>query len=204
MTNKQLKPVRKQSILNELLSREEWARIRKPIISAFLILHCTLNYCYLFNNHPYINNVNRFFFGYYAFMGLEQAWNVFSPGPRTTNPHLKALITYQDGTTRLWTYPRMERLDFFTKIPKERYRKFFDDNAAWNIPVVWPDIAHYVARINYFDADNPPILVSLIRFSSVILPMEEGMHKPNLPQSDTKVLGVYPITAQDLNGVQPK
>ncbi len=137
-------------------------------------------------------------------MGLEQAWNVFSPAPRATNPHLTAVITYQDGSSKLWTYPRMERLDFFTKIPKERYRKFFDDNAAWNIPVVWPDIAHYVARTNYSDKDNPPILVSLIRFSSTILPMEEGMDKPNLPQSESKVLGVYPITAEDLALVKQK
>ncbi|MFA6212003.1 MAG: hypothetical protein WCT03_17450 [Candidatus Obscuribacterales bacterium] len=204
MTNKQLKPVRKQSILNELLSREEWARIRKPVISAFLILHCTLNYCYLFNNHPYINNVNHFFFGYYAFMGLEQAWNVFAPEPRRGNPHLTAIVTYQDGTSKLWTYPRMERLDFFTKIPKERYRKFFDDNAAWSFPMVWPDIARYVARIHYAEKDNPPILVTLTRFSSDILPMEAGLGKPNLPQSDTKVLGVYEITAKDLAGVKPK
>lgn len=204
MTNKQLKPVRKQSILNELLSREEWARIRKPVISAFLILHCTLNYCYLFNNHPYINNVNHFFFGYYTFMGLEQAWNVFSPGPRPTNPHLTAIITYQDGSSKLWSYPRMERLDFFTKIPKERYRKFFDDNAAWNITVLWPDIASYVARINYLDKENPPILVTLTRFSSTILPMEDGLGKPNLPQSETQVLGVFAITEKDLAGVKLK
>lgn len=196
--------MRKQSILNELLSREEWARIRKPVISSFLILHCTLNYCYLFNNHPYINNVNHFFFGYYAFMGLEQAWNVFAPEPRSYNPHLTAIVTYQDGTSKLWNYPRMERLDFFTKIPKERYRKFFDDNAAWLIPAVWPDIARYAARISYERKDNPPKFVTLTRFSSTILPMEAGLKKPNLPQSETKVLGVYLITDKDLAGVKLK
>ena len=98
----------------------------------------------------------------------------------------------------------MERLDFFTKIPKERYRKFFDDNAAWNIDVVWPDIAKYAARESYLDQNNPPVLVTLTRFSSNILPMEEGLGKPNLPQSDSKVLGVYQIKAIDLSGVKLK
>ncbi len=98
----------------------------------------------------------------------------------------------------------MERLDFFTKIPKERYRKFFDDNAAWLIPAVWPDIARYAARISYERKDNPPKFVTLTRFSSTILPMEAGLKKPNLPQSETKVLGVYLITDKDLAGVKLK
>lgn len=193
-----------QSILSELLSPQEWTRIRKPIINTFIIFHGLLNYCYLFNNHPYINNVNHFFFGYYTFLGLEQAWNVFAPGPRDTNAHLTAIITYADGTTRLWTYPRMERLDFFTKIAKERYRKFFNDNAAWSMPLLWPEIARYVARVSYDAPGNPPVIVSLTRFHSRVLPMEVGLGKPNLPQSEAKSLIVYTVKPEDLAGVKVK
>ncbi len=184
------------------MSKEEWARIRKPVISAFIIVHLTIIYCYLFNNHPYINNVNHFFFRYFAFLGLDQSWNVFSPGPRTTNPHLSAVITYKDGTTRIWSYPRMERLDFFSKIPKERYRKFFDDNAAWSMPVLWPEIARYVARINYDTPDNPPQVVSLLRYWSSILPLEKGLNRPNIPQYQVKSLITYTVTDEDLAGVK--
>ncbi len=98
----------------------------------------------------------------------------------------------------------MERLDFFTKIAKERYRKFFNDNAAWSMPLLWPEIARYVARVSYDAPGNPPVIVSLTRFHSRVLPMEVGLGKPNLPQSEAKSLIVYTVKPEDLAGVKVK
>lgn len=95
----------------------------------------------------------------------------------------------------------MERLNFFVKIPKERYRKFFDDNAAFNLPVVWADMARYIARINYDSVDNPPVMVSLIRYWSMILPLDKGLNRPNVPQYENKCLLTYTVKAEDLAAV---
>ncbi|MBK7837582.1 MAG: hypothetical protein IPJ49_07840 [Candidatus Obscuribacter sp.] len=85
----------------------------------------------MFNNHPFMFELNRFFHTYYLFLGLDQNFAVFAPVPRQRNPHLTALVHYKDGTTLLWNAPRMERLGFLEKIPAERYRKFYDDNTVW-------------------------------------------------------------------------
>lgn len=181
--------------------KEDWAILRKPVISCFILFHCSLNLSYMFNHHPYIHMYLRSFFSYYSFFGLEQDFGVFAPKPRDANPHLTAVITYKDGTTKLWTYPRMERIDLFTRIGKERYRKFFDDNLAWpRFEKMWPDLARWVARQNYDDPTNPPTMVSLIRFSSTVLLPEIGLGKPNLPHFEDKVLATYPVKAADLNG----
>lgn len=200
-----------------LITEKEWQKIRKPVISSFLLFHGMLNFCFMFNNHPFMFELNRFFHTYYLFLGLDQNFAVFAPVPRQRNPHLTALVHYKDGTTLLWNAPRMERLGFLEKIPAERYRKFYDDNTVWeHIPNFLPDIALYVARNSYFDRDNPPDTVSLIRYSSQIPPPpipnpaspDPKMRNPewlqNPPHSDTKLLLVIKISEEDLRGVEPK
>lgn len=178
--------------------------MRMPVISAFIIFHWVLNFVYLFNNHPYMNNVVATFWPYYSYFGLDQNWGVFAPHPREANPHLTAIIHYKDGSSRLWAYPRMERLSFLERIPKERFRKFFDDNAAWpKFDILWPDIAAYIARLNYRDQNNPPELVTLVRFHSFILPPAEGMGKKNPPHWETNAILTYNVKSEDLQDLKP-
>ncbi|MBK9282279.1 MAG: hypothetical protein IPM93_29340 [Candidatus Obscuribacter sp.] len=203
-----------------LVTEKEWARVRKPVISAFILFHGMLNFCYMFNHHPYTQALNYFFHNYYFFLGLDQDFGVFAPVPRNSNPHLVAVVRFKDGTTRIWNSPRMERLGFLEKIPKERYRKFFDDNCVWEkTPMAWPDIARYVARVSLVEKSNPPETVSLIRFSSRIppppmpddLPPPQGQdrqkqEKPkweaNPPHYESKLLITLKIHPQDLEGVK--
>jgi hypothetical protein len=181
------------------LSDEDWRHIRKPLISAFIIFHCGLNFMYMFNNHPYQNNIVRMFWGYYHYLGLDQDFGVFAPFPRNQNPHLTGLITYKDGTTKVWMNPRMERLDQFTRMEKERYRKFFDDNTAWPMyKLLWPDITAYLARSNNDDPDNPPQSVTLIRYSSVVLPPDKGLKLKNEPHFIKEILQTYRVRPEDL------
>lgn len=174
-----------------------------------------LNTCYMFSKHPYMQAINYAFHNYYFYAGLDQDFGVFSPKPRDTNPHLTAVVRYKDGTTMLWMAPRMERLGFLEKIPKERYRKYIDDNSVWQrnpeMTSILPDIARFVARCSVLDKDNPPELVSLIRYSAAIPPVPipnpngqtEDERQPkwldNPPHSDTKLLVTVRITPEDLN-----
>lgn len=153
----------------------------------------------MFNHHRFLQMFNRSFFAYYQYFGLEQDFGVFAPKPRDVNPHLTAIVRYRDGTTKVWTYPRMERIDLYNRIRMERYRKFFDDNLAWpRFEKLWPDLARWVARVNFEDPANPPVEVSLLRFSSAVLIPEEGLGKPNPPQSEQKALATYPVKPEDL------
>lgn len=139
------------------------------------------------------------FWGYYHYIGLDQNFGVFAPAPRNQNPHLVALITYKDGTTKLWMSPRMEQLDLLTRMQKERYRKFFDDNIAWpTYKGMWPGITSYLARSNYDDPDNPPQSVTLIRYSAQVLPPDIGIKQKNLPHFLKETLQTYRVRAEDL------
>ncbi|MBS1994132.1 MAG: hypothetical protein JSS83_26660 [Cyanobacteria bacterium SZAS LIN-3] len=185
--------------LDALMSEEDWQKHRKLVISAFIIFHCGLNFMYMFNVHPYMNNVVHMFWGYYHYMGLDQDFGVFAPGPRNSNPHMVALITFKDGTTKLWMNPRMERLDHFTRMQKERYRKFFDDNMASAIYAsLWPDINAYLARVNNDDPDNPPVSVTLIKYTALVLPPEDGLKKKNEPHFIKETLQTYRVRPEDL------
>lgn len=98
----------------------------------------------------------------------------------------------------------MERLGFIEKVPKERYRKFFDDNASWEkLSILWPDIARWIARTNYQSEDNPPVTVSLLRFSSKIPPAPPLAKdwvklKPNPPEYEAYPLSTTRIKMEDL------
>lgn len=141
--------------------------------------------------------------GYLVFMGLGQTYAVFAPSPRELNVHLGAVITYQDGTAKRWDYPRVNRLSQLERIPKERYRKFGCDNLAWPdfqpfSRLLLPDVAAYIARINNTNPGNPPVLVSIYRYSARIPKPEKGLGKPLPEHTDYKDLIQYKVTAEDL------
>jgi hypothetical protein len=185
--------------LNALMSDQDWQNIRKPVISAFIIFHCGLNLMYMFDYHPYQNSIVHMFWGYYHYLGLDQDFGVFAPIPRNQNPHLIALITYKDGSTKLWESPRIEWMDQLTRMQKERYRKFFDDNLAWpTYKLLWPDLTSYIARSNYDDPDNPPEKVTLFRYSSPVLPPEVGLHIKNGAHFNRELMQVSRVRPEDL------
>jgi len=181
------------------MSPEDWQHVRKPVISAFIIVHGLLNLNYMFNVHPYMNNIVHMFWGYYHYLGLDQDFGVFAPTPRNSNSHMVALITYKDGSTKLWMNPRMLRLDLLTRMQKERYRKFFDDNmASATYSSIWPDINAYLARISNDDPDNPPVSVTLIKYAAIVLPPETGLHLKNEPHFIRQTLQTYYVRPDDL------
>lgn len=185
------------------LTAQDWQYLRKPIITAFIIFHLVCNFSYLFNNHPFFSSIVTTVWPYYAYLGLDQNWGVFAPKPREDNPHMVAMVSYRDGSTRMWLYPRVERYNLFERMFKERYRKFGDDNTVWpKFRLLWADLAIYIARRNYFDRDNPPETVTLIRMSRHIDPPEIGLHKVlNGPHNEVDPFLTYNVRAGDLSNL---
>jgi hypothetical protein len=188
-----------KSGLRALINENDWQLFRKPVISAFILFHCMLNFVYMFQTHPYQARILKFFWGYYHYLGLDQDFGVFAPMPRNVNPHLVAVVTFADGSSKLWMNPRMERLDYATRVQQERYRKFFNDNLAWPLyKMLWPDIAAHIARIYNTDPKNPPRTVTLIRFMATMLPPEQGIGLKNPPHYTRDTLKPYYVRPEDL------
>jgi hypothetical protein len=184
------------------MAGSDWARIRKLVISLFVSIQLLIIVCRLFPQFEWQSTFYQYVQGYVAFLGFDQDWSVFAPKPIDQNIHLIAVVEHQDGTEELWAYPRMEKLDLLTRMFKERYRKFGHDNVAnprWK--AFLPDLARFVARqVN--DAQNPPIMVSILKFSSPIPePPEEFNKKLSMempPQSNVTTLIDYRVKAEDL------
>jgi len=99
---------------------------------------------------------------YIQTLGLFQSWDMFAPNPSNKDIWCDAIVTYKDGTEKVYTYPRVYTASYPEKYVIERYRKFYErvnlDLFSW----VWPDFAQRVATI-MDDPANPPVRVQLRR-----------------------------------------
>jgi hypothetical protein len=150
-------------------------------ISAFLLFHmlAIASWCLPFNS--VLNEKARGFIRpYMLWSGLFQIWDMFAPDPARVNSYVEAEISFRDGSTRVWSVPRMNELGYVDRYFKERYRKFsteylrMDSHAA-----LWPDAARYIARVNRNPA-NQPTAVRLVRWWSEINPPgPHGEYQPS-------------------------
>lgn len=133
------------------------------------------------------------------YTGLWQNYAVFSPNPRNINVHLEAIVTYNDGSARVWYYPRMERLGLIDRTFKERYRKYGHDHLNWAADKkLWPDFARFVARQMNNVPNAQPIQVELKRFWQKIPPPEIGLGHPMPEHVNEFIFYTYPVLREDL------
>jgi len=100
---------------------------------------------------------------YVTSTGFWQYWDMFAPNPAQTDYYGTALVTYRDGSTRTYQYPRMYLLPIPQKHGKERYRKFYERAHMESHEFFWRPFALRVAVKNFDDPNNPPVRVDLIR-----------------------------------------
>jgi hypothetical protein len=94
-------------------------------------------------------------------MGLEQAWGVFAPDPRSSSLDLEALVTFADGSTDRWTVP--EGNVVVGNLRYYRWRKWLERVRSDDYSRIWDQTARWIAR-EFDDPDNPVVQVDLIRF----------------------------------------
>ena len=116
---------------------------------------------------------------YMLWSGLWQGWDMFSPDPLRVNSHLEALVTFRDGTQATWVFPRMDKLSYFDRYLKERYRKWSSSYVRLDAySYLWADTARYVAR-NYYNPSNPPKEIKLKRFwMEIPPPSAQSIYQP--------------------------
>ncbi|MBX3153936.1 hypothetical protein KF728_27525 [Candidatus Obscuribacterales bacterium] len=114
---------------------------------------------------PYVDPIILLF-------GLKQRWNLFSPDIRIMNQYATCLITFKDGSIRLYEWPENRKFSF-SNIERNQLRKFVVDGVSEpHYAAYWPDTARFLARANW-NVDNPPVLVE---------PTFNGMNVPSFDQ----------------------
>ena len=138
-------------------------------INLFLLFHIVAISCWAlpFNN-PLIVSARNLVRPYLIWSGLFQSWDMFSPEPKRVNSYLEAIVIYQDGSSGLWSFPRMELLGFNERYTKERYRKFEENLQNDQYSGLWPDAARYVARANNNKSSPPKTIMLVVRWSDII------------------------------------
>lgn len=116
--------------------------------------------------------------------GFWQYWDMFSPNPASTDMWCDAIVTFGDGTTTIYHYPRIYDLSLGQKFLKERWRKFFE--RAGNDPYryLWHRFALRIAADEDTRPNNPPVKVELRRHLMPISP-------PGAPENQTYSSDIY-------------
>jgi hypothetical protein len=100
----------------------------------------------------------------YLFLtGFWQYWDMFAPDPASIDFWGDAEVTFKDGTTKRYQYPRMYTLSVVEKYFKERYRKFYERAHSEDYAYFWRPFAQRIAYELDRGPSNPPVKVKLYR-----------------------------------------
>jgi hypothetical protein len=170
--------------------------MKRIAINTFLVFHLATIFCWALPlNSRLVTSARPLIAPYMAWSGLAQGWNLFAPNPLAINNRMEAEITYRDGQTGLWKFPRPQDFGYLKRYTLERQHKFgFDSLENNTFAYLRPDAARYIARLNNTVGDNPPVTVSLVSYQSKIAPPGSGLPEP----WTRKVLYTYSVKAGDL------
>ncbi len=157
----------KQRRVNRLEKR--WWNRR--LINLFILWHAFALFMWLM---PANSAIVQAFVGvvrpYMVITAFAQSWSMFSPNPDKMDVYLEAKITYANGQTKSWEFPRMVHYGYVKRYEEERWRKMTENVTHGSNQNLWPMMARYAARVNDSDPHNPPVRVALIQHSRLIPP----------------------------------
>ncbi|HMY04476.1 MAG TPA: hypothetical protein PKA48_14020 [Candidatus Obscuribacter sp.] len=136
----------------------------------------------------------------WLFWGLDENWRLFSPVIKDINFHTLAVITFEDGTKKLWELPRMKRLNYIERFKDEKYRKWCVDSLPWpDYKEFYPDFARYVGRKFYNPANKPASLTLLLYWIEIPDPKTKFTPVAALPEhSKMNTVFYYRYKPEDL------
>lgn len=102
---------------------------------------------------------------YLLLTGTSQWWDLFAPNPLARDVEICAQITYKDGTTRDWWYPRVSKLGYIQGYRQDRWRKLIENVSSDDASLYWPALASYAARVN---PGPGPVRVRLVRATRLV------------------------------------
>lgn len=179
--------------INQAARHAEFKRPRLMLSKRILSLFCFLffvsaqliAFSHSENLKPYLRPYTR---PVAVGLGIEQMWLMFSPDVRRTNYHSNAVFTFQDGTTRLYEFPRMDKRDYADRFFHFRLQKLFDDVMANPVGKPYrPSIAEYL--ISCFETPQNKVERVNFIFNYANTPKLDGNKVPrrsDLPEHYTK------------------
>lgn len=142
--------------------------IKKIVVSIFITIHITMMVTAGLPNQSAVGKeVMKTLRWYQVLFSLDQSWSMFAPNPSSKNSYLDAVITFKDGSTEKWTFPRASHLDEWPRFTSgERLRKYQQENL---IPMsrneLWFDLARYLEReVDKIEATGKKRIVEQIQF----------------------------------------
>ena len=159
--------------------RSRW--VGRLIVDAFIAIHVLAIVAWSLPEQrvPAVWRVRRAIAPYMNRSGLWQDWQMFAPHPLTSNYDVLAELTYHDGTSATWIFPRMETLGYAERYQKERYRKWRERVRDERFRIIWPDTARYVAHLQ--PRAGEAVIVTLTSFwSDIPAPTDEVLPAPSL------------------------
>jgi hypothetical protein len=185
---------------NPVAQTRKMPRWQRGLIQAFIIVHV---YIIVFWGLPTSNfraKMVQPVEDYVIWSGLWHSWDMFSPDPLSLNFNVSAQITYQDGTVKMWEFPRMERMGVWERYGKERWRKWRERVRQDAYSPIWNDTVQWIARENN-SPGNPPKQITLIRYWDQIPPPIKGDFQPMPREFDFKYsyrFKFYDVKQEDL------
>jgi len=171
-------------------------RAKRIAINAFIIFHLIAIFCWSMPiNNSLIHFVKESVRPYLVWSGLFQSWDMFSPDPKSVNSYLEAVVIYSDGTSQLWSFPRMELLGAKDRYFKERYRKYEENLQNNDYADLWPDAARYIARLNSDSTHRVQKVLLVVRWSDII---PRGDNSYDRGPWDVNVFYTYTVKPEDL------
>ena len=115
------------------------------------------------------------------------------PNPDNLDVYMTARITYADGHTRDWSFPRIAKMGYVHRYEEERYRKLIEVATHGQALLISPSLARFVAVQHNTDPNDPPVSVALYEhFRTIPLPGNP------MPPYQTKLFNMTKITPKDL------
>jgi len=102
--------------------------------------------------------------GPFLSLGLWQAWDMFSPDPRTDDICVELRYTDSDGTVDRRMLTDMVAMGYFERWQKDRWRKYFNDHLRLDIEHrLWQPFAEYAVRRLRMEGHDP-VSIELVRW----------------------------------------
>ncbi len=169
------------------------------LISIFIVAYFFVVGIGLISDCPLRRFIHPFTRRIELVLGIDQSWKMFCPNPRDFNFHPYAVITFQDGSTAYYEFPRPDKMNQLNALMRERLRKHFYDILPWDDFCIFrPSIARYIARC-FVDPSNQPSQVSLCYNSEAIGRLPKIIPHNSLPAGTARhTFFVYQVRTEDL------
>ncbi|MCW5823299.1 MAG: hypothetical protein KIT34_10885 [Cyanobacteria bacterium TGS_CYA1] len=176
----------------------------KKCLSAFAVFFMVIVVAWLQDDGPIKEKTTPYTWPAMVFFEWVQHWSLFSPGVRDHNYHETAIITFDDGSARLYEFPNMQKLDHWERFKHEKLRKMFLDNIIWtSMGWQWaqPPVCRYLANC-VSDTKNQPVAVTMIK-NEIPTPKpdpDNWVELTKLPNHIYKTVTIYyPVAPDDLS-----